>query len=49
MTEICLETESPTLNSTNFNDNFKDNVMQEIRNKMASKAKILNICALESI
>ena len=49
MTEICLETESPTLNSTNFNDNFKDNVMQEIRNKMASKAKTLNICALESI
>ena len=34
-------------NSTNFNDNFKDNVMWERVNKMASKAKTLNICALE--
>ena len=36
------------LNSINFNDNFKDNVIREKVNKMASKAKTLNICALES-
>ena len=33
------------LNSVNFNDNFKDNFMQEKVNKMASKAKTLNMCA----
>ena len=36
------------VNSINFNDNFKDNVIREKVNKMASKAKTLNICALES-
>ena len=36
------------LNSTNFKENFKDNFVREKVNKMASKAKILNICALES-
>ena len=35
------------LNSTNFNDNFKDNFMMEKVNKMASQDKTLNICALE--
>ena len=35
------------LNSINFNDNFKGNFMREKVNKMASKAKTLNICALE--
>ena len=39
------------LNSTNFNDNFndnfKDNFMREKVNKIASKVKDLNICALE--
>ena len=28
------------LNSTNFNDNFKDNFTREKVNKMASKAKL---------
>ena len=36
------------LNSLKFNDNFKDNFMREKGNKMASKAKTSNICALES-
>ena len=36
------------LNSVNVNDNFKDNFMREKVNKMASKTKALNICALES-
>ena len=31
------------LNSTNFNDNFKDNFMRE----KVNKTKTLNICALE--
>ena len=35
------------LNSANLNDNLKANLMWEKVNKMASKAKILNICALE--
>ena len=35
------------LNSTNFNDNFKDNFVRDKVNKMASKAKILNTCAFE--
>ena len=35
------------LNSANFNDNFKDNFMREKVNKITSKAKTLNICALE--
>ena len=35
------------LNSINFNDNFKDNFMGEKVNKIASKAKALNICALD--
>ena len=38
---------SSHLNSTNFNGNFKDNFMREKVNKMASKAKSLNICVLE--
>ena len=38
---------SSHLNSTNFINNFKDNFMWERVNKMASKAKTLNICALE--
>ena len=37
----------PHLNSIKFNDNFKDNFMQEKVNKMASQAKTLNICAFE--
>ena len=39
------------LNSISFNNNFNGNFMRFMRekvNKMASKAKILNICALES-
>ena len=36
------------LNFINLNDNFKDNFMQRKVNKMASKAKTLNICALDS-
>ena len=35
------------LNSTNFNENFKDNFMREKVNKMGSKAKTSNTCALE--
>ena len=35
----------PHLNFTNFKDNFKDNFVLEKVNKMASKAKTLNICA----
>ena len=35
------------LNSANLNDNLKGNLMWEKVNKMASKAKILNTCALE--
>ena len=35
------------LNSLKFNDNFKYNFMREKVNKMASKAKTSNICALE--
>ena len=31
----------PNLDSINFNNDFKDNFMQEKVNKMASKAKIL--------
>ena len=38
---------SSHLNSIDFNDNFKDNFMREKVNVMASKAKSLNICALE--
>ena len=34
-------------NSINFSDNFEGNFMREKVNKMASKAKSLNICALE--
>ena len=30
------------LNSTNFNDNFKDNLMREKVNKIGSKSKSLN-------
>ena len=36
------------LNSANFKDNFTDNFLREKANKMASKAKTLNICALWS-
>ena len=36
------------LNSINFKDKFKDNFIREKVNKMASKAKSLNICAIES-
>ena len=35
------------LNSINFNYNFKDNFMQEKVNKIASKAKTLNISTVE--
>ena len=35
------------LNFINLNDNFKDNFMREKVNKMTSKAKTLNIYALE--
>ena len=35
------------LNSTNFNNNFKDNFMREKVNKKAPKAKTLHISALE--
>ena len=35
------------LNSTNLNDNFKDYFVREKVNKMASKAKTLNICPFE--
>ena len=35
------------INSTNFNNNFKDNFMREKVNKKAPKAKTLNISALE--
>ena len=34
------------LNSTNFNNNFKDNFVREKVNKMASKGKTLNISSL---
>ena len=34
------------LTSINFNDNFKDNLTREKVNKMASKTKTLNFCAL---
>ena len=33
--------------STNFNDNFKDKFMREKINEITSKAKTVNICALE--
>ena len=33
--------------STNFNHNFKDKFMREKINDITSKAKTLNICALE--
>ena len=36
------------VNSTNLNNDFKDNFMREKVNKMASKAKTLNICTRES-
>ena len=36
------------LNYTIFNDNFKDYFVREKVNKIASKAKHFNICALES-
>ena len=39
---------SSHLNSINFDDTFKDNFMREKVNEMASKAKSLNICALEA-
>ena len=35
------------INSTNFNNNFKDNFMREKVNKKAPKAKTLHISALE--
>ena len=35
------------VNSANFKNNFKDNFMYGKLNKMASKAKTLNICTLE--
>ena len=35
------------LNSTNFNDSFKDNFIREKVDKMASNAKTLNICSPE--
>ena len=38
---------SHLFNSTNLNDNFKDNFVREKVNKMASKNKTINICALE--
>ena len=44
--ESCKIITSSHLNFTNFNDNFKDNVMREKVNKLASEAKTLNICVL---
>ena len=35
------------LNSSNFNDNFRDNFTWEKMSKMASKAKSLNMCEVE--